>query len=297
MNKELLRRIDKMASAVIRGDYSRAKDMGEELDCEICDKDEARFMETLALMFVKLEAREFALEQTIEDLQSRNAALLDAKKRNRFFSTIFVCLFLAISLYIFLVFLIRNLEWEFKDSARVVEAIFLAASLLIIRKSGFSIAYLGITLQGAKESIRRMAPGTFLICAGLLALKGIFIGAGVAGMDNEFVIMKNFDWLFVIYLPVAALQEFLSRGVIQTAIESVIDERRATFWAIITASALFGLVHIQLSVGIAFASFVCSLYWGYVYSKQKCLVGVSISHFLIGDLAYVLGFWDYLYSI
>ncbi len=297
MDKGLLKRLDAIASAVIRGEYSRAKDMGEALDCEVCDKDEARFIETLALMSVKLEAREFALENTIENLQSRNAELLDAKRKNRFFSTIFVCLFLAISLYIFLIFLIRNLNWEFKDSARVVEAIFLAACFLIIRKSGFSIAYLGITLKGAKESIQSMVPGTFIACAGLIALKGLFMVAGVSGMDDEFFIMKNFDWLFVIYPTVAALQEFLSRGVIQTAIESVIDERNATFWAILTASALFGLVHIQLSVGVAIASFVCGLYWGYVYSKQKCLVGVSISHFLIGDLAYVLGFWDYLHII
>lgn len=297
MDKGLLRRINPMASAVMLGDYSQTKAMDEALECEICDKDEAQFIETLALMFVKLEAREFALEQTIEDLQSRNAELLDAKKRNRFFSTIFVCLFLAISLYIFLVFLIRNFGWEFMDSARVVEAIFLVACLLIIQKSGFSLADLGITIKGTKESIRRMVPGTLTACAALIALKGLFIVAGVNGMNNEFFIMENFDWLFVIYLPVAALQEFLSRGVIQTAIESVIDERHATFWAILTASALFGLVHIQLSVGIAFASFICGLYWGYVYSKQKCLVGVSISHFLIGDLAYVLGFWDYLYII
>ncbi len=178
-----------------------------------------------------------------------------------------------------------------------MEAIFLTACILIIRKSGFSISYLGVTLRGAVESIRVMAPGTLIACLGLIGLKGLFIVAGAKGMDHELFIVDNFDLLFIIYLPVAFLQEFLSRGVIQTAIASVLDERNANFWAIITASALFGLVHIQLSVGVAFASFVCGLYWGYVFNKKKCLIGVSLSHFLIGDLAYVLGFWDYLHII
>jgi membrane protease YdiL (CAAX protease family) len=79
-------------------------------------------------------------------------------------------------------------------------------------------------------------------------------------MDHELFIVDNFDLLFIIYLPIVFLQEFLSRGVIQTAIASVLDERNANFWAIITASALFGLVHIQLSVFVAFASFACGLY-------------------------------------
>jgi membrane protease YdiL (CAAX protease family) len=222
---------------------------------------------------------------------------LDAKRKNSFFSIIFVTLFLAIFLYVFLTFLVKNLQWEFKDSARVVEAIFLTACILIIRKSGFSISYLGVTLRGAVESIRVMAPGTLIACLGLIGLKGLFIVAGAKGMYHELFIVDNFDLLFIIYLPVAFLQEFLSRGVIQTAIASVLDERNANFWAIITASALFGLVHIQLSVGVAFASFVCGLYWGYVFNKKKCLIGVSLSHFLIGDLAYVLGFWDYLHII
>jgi hypothetical protein len=124
MDKGLLKRLDAMVSAVIREDYTWPKEMDRALDYEICDKEEARFLESLGLMFVKLEAREFALEKTIEDLQSKNAKLLDAKRKNSFFSTSFVTLFLAISLYVFLTFLVKNLQWEFKDSARVVEAIF-----------------------------------------------------------------------------------------------------------------------------------------------------------------------------
>ena len=218
-----------------------------------------------------------------------------ARQKNQLFSTIFVNLFLSVSLYIFLIFLARDLNFHVQDSARIVEAIFLGVCILIIRKSGFSFSFFGMTSKGAAESIRLILPSTLAICAGLIALKALCIGLEVPGLHNELFISANFDLLLLIYLPVAILQEFLARGVIQTAIESVLDGPKAALWAIITSSALFGLVHIQLSVAIAFASFICSLYWGHLYIRRRTLAGVSISHFLIGAMAYVLGFWDYLF--
>ncbi|SDK79639.1 CAAX protease self-immunity [Maridesulfovibrio ferrireducens] len=297
MDKSLLKQLDAIISSVIRGDYSQSVEMDRMQDNKKYTQDEVRFLESLGFMSVKLEAREFVLEETIEGLKSRNAELLEEKKKNNLFSNIFVSLFLSVSLYIFLIFLADKLNYENKNSARIVEAIFLMVSIFIIRKSGFSFSFLGVTLDGAVESIRRMLPGTLITCVALILLKVFFIMFWGKEMGNDLFVMDNFNLLFAVYLPVAALQEFIARGVIQTTIESVLDKPYATLQAILTASALFGLVHIQLSVGIAFASFVCSLYWGYLYTQKRCLVGVSISHFMIGGLAYVLGFWDYLYII
>lgn len=297
MDKDLLRQLDSIISFIIRGDYSQSVKMDRMQDSEAYTQEESRLLKSIGLMSVKLEAREFVLEETIEDLKSRNEKLLEERKRNNLFSNIFVSLFLSVSLYIFMIFLADKLNYESKNSARIVEAIFLMVSIFIIRKSEFSFSFLGVTLEGAGESIRRMLPGTLAACGTLLLLKVIFIMFWVGKLGNELFVMDNFNLLLALYLPVAVVQEFLARGVIQTAIESVLDKPYATLQAILTASALFGLVHIQLSVGIAFASFVCSLYWGYLYNQKRCLVGVSISHFMIGGMAYVLGFWDYLYII
>jgi hypothetical protein len=297
MNKEFLTYLRSFVNAVTRADYCKGQEITRVATDINLQKDEKEFLESLELMSVKLEAREFALEETIKELRASNADLLEAKRKNQLFSSIFVSLFLSITFYVFLIFLAERLDFHSEDSARIVEVIFLVVCILIIRKGGLSFSSLGVTLAGASRSIRIMLPGTIALCAGLIVLKYFFFVSGIPGLDQEFIIMGNFDLLFAIYLPVAIFQEFLARGVIQTAIESVLDGRNARFWAIITASALFGLVHIQLSVGVALASFLCSIYWGYLYSRQRCLVGVSLSHFLIGDMAYVLGFWDYLHII
>jgi hypothetical protein len=86
MDKGLLKRLDAMVSVVIREDYTWPKEMDRALDCEICDKEEARFLESLGLMFVKLEAREFALEKTIEDsfwsMRQPSEAAADSSRGN-----------------------------------------------------------------------------------------------------------------------------------------------------------------------------------------------------------------------
>ncbi|MBU2465219.1 MAG: CPBP family intramembrane metalloprotease [Bacteroidetes bacterium] len=296
MEKSLLKQLDALISSIIRGDYSQSDEMDRMQDNKKHTPEEAQFLQTLSLMSVKLEAREYALKKTIDDLNSQNAELLKEQKKNKLFSSLFVSLFLSISLYVFLIFLAAKLNYEFKNSARIVEALFLMVSIFIIRKSGFSFSFLGVTLKGAMASIRIILPGTLVLSLALILLKVFFINQGI-DRSNEIFVIDNFNWLLVAYLPIAALQEFLARGVIQTTIESVLNKPYATLWAILTASALFGLVHIQLSVAIAFASYVCSLYWGYLYAKKKSLVGVSISHFIIGGLAYVLGLWDYLFII
>lgn len=297
MNKDILKKITTFVTNVTRGNYSSSKDIENLQATANLQEDEAEFLESLGLMSVKLEAREFALEETIKDLRSKNAELVEAGQKNQLFSTVFVSLFLSISFYVFLISLARSLDFHENDSARIVEAIFLCVCILIIRKSGLPFSSLGLTFKGSMESIRFMLPGTITICLGLMVIKGLFILLEIPGMDHQLFVLSNFDLLFIVYLPVAFLQEFLARGVIQTAIESVLDKRNATFWAIITASALFGLVHIQLSVGVALTSFLCGIYWGYLYSRQRCLAGVTLSHFLIGNMAYVLGFWDYLLLI
>jgi membrane protease YdiL (CAAX protease family) len=297
MNNEVVNRTEAIVSAVMRGDYDRVIDLDRMQESEKYPREEIRLLRSLGLMSVKLEAREIELARVIGDLKSKNELLLEGKRKNRLFSTIFVSLFLSISLYVFLIFFAGNHEYHQEDAARIVEIIFLTACIVIIKRSGFPFSSMGVSLEGASASIRRILPGTLAACAALVLIKGLFMLTGVGGMDGRLIVMDNFDLLFAVYLPVAVLQEFMARGVIQTAIEHVLDEKNAALWAILTSSALFGLVHIELSVGVAAASFFCSLYWGYIYTKTRCLVGVSLSHFIIGDLAYVLGLWDYLFTI
>jgi len=65
------------------------------------------------------------------------------------------------------------------------------------------------------------------------------------------------------------------------------------FIAIMVTTLLFGAMHIAYSFNLAMASFVASWMWGWMYHRQKNLIGVSISHYIIGVAAGLMGFWEY----
>ncbi|MCP4717360.1 MAG: CPBP family intramembrane metalloprotease [Deltaproteobacteria bacterium] len=293
MNTVLLKKLNGIISAITNGDYSQGKKIDNVLRDKALQAEDAVFVESLGLMTVKLEANELALKNTIDDLRTRNMDLAELIKNLELFSTIFVGLFISISLYIFLLFIANNLHFKSDYFPRIVELLFFITCFVIVKKSNFPLTFFGFTLHGAIKSIKSMLPSTIVICTIMIVIKYLCIQNDVKGLDGALFYSQYFNMLILLYLPVVIVQDFLSKGVIQTVIEHVLVGRHARSWSIITASALFGLVHIQLSVEIAIASFLFGIYWGVVYVKSRTLIGVSISHFLIGNLAYLLGFWNY----
>ncbi len=293
MNTTLLKKLSHIISAITNGDYSQGKKIDNILRDKDIQVDDAIFVESLGLMTVKLEANEMALKNTIDDLNLKNTNLAKLIKTRELFSTMFVGLFLSISLYVFLLFIAKDLHFESTYFPRIVELLFFITCFVIVKKSNFPLTFFGFTLHGAMKSIKYMLPGTMTICIIMIVIKYLCIQNGVKGLDGSLFYDQYFDTLLLVYVPVVVLQDFLAKGVIQTVIERVLAGRHAKLWSIITASALFGLVHIELSVEIAIASFLFGIYWGVVYVKGRTLIGVSISHLLIGNLSYLLGFWNY----
>jgi hypothetical protein len=297
MNTTLLKRLGQIISAITNGDYSQGKSIDDVLREKDLSEHDAEFIESLGLMTVKLEVKELTLKNTIRDLQDKNCELSELIKNRELFSTLFVYLFLSVSLYIFLIFIASAMNCESAYAPRVVELIFSIMCFMIVKKSKFPLTFFGFTLRGAMESIKYMLPSTLTICLVLVVVKYLCIRNGVNGLDGSLFYSQYFNMLLLLYAPVVVVQEFLAKGVVQTVIEHVLSDRSAKLWSIITAAALFGLVHIELSVSLAIASFIFGVYWGVIYVKSKTLVGVCISHFLIGNLAYLLGFWNYLLEL
>ena len=98
------------------------------------------------------------------------------------------------------------------------------------------------------------------------------------------------DWTFAAYLVVATLQEFLARGVCLTSIERNISGRYAAPAVIILSALVFGLPHMTFSVSFAAWSLAGGVIWGILYMRHRTILGVSISHYLVGTMAFLCGF-------
>lgn len=52
------------------------------------------------------------------------------------------------------------------------------------------------------------------------------------------------------------------------------------------ANIIFSAAHLYVSPGLAVMAFVAGLFWGWLYARQGTLVGVSVSHVLLGFWAF-----------
>ena len=125
-------------------------------------------------------------------------------------------------------------------------------------------------------------------------LKYLLRENNIAEFQNDWFVHSFLSFEGIIYLPACFVQEFLTRGIAQTSIEFGIEHKHKNIIAVIIASCIFGAIHITTSFEFALVSLILSCCWGYLYSRHRTIVGVAISHYLIGMFAWTLNFWNYL---
>jgi membrane protease YdiL (CAAX protease family) len=86
------------------------------------------------------------------------------------------------------------------------------------------------------------------------------------------------------------LQELIARGLLQSSFEEFLTGKHKAYIAIFLSNLLFSVVHFHLSLNIALSVFFTGLAWGWSYSRHHTLVGVILSHQIIGVWAlFILG--------
>jgi membrane protease YdiL (CAAX protease family) len=83
-------------------------------------------------------------------------------------------------------------------------------------------------------------------------------------------------------------QELLAPGIIQGSMQRLLmDEQgvRTITWS----SAIFAILHINYGFIVVAVTFLAGLLFGYVYWRQKSLLGVSVLHGMLGIMAALVG--------
>lgn len=152
----------------------------------------------------------------------------------------------------------------------------------VFRVAGASNSSLGITLVDWRRAMLRVAPLTILLVAAAVALYAVDYSR-----TNP-----TEDWLFFLfYIFISCpIQEFLYRG----ALTRFGEEIRLPPWGVtLLTSALYGFVHIiYLDIFTVVATFLIGLYWWWAYSGARSLVGVSVSHAVLGVVTITAGLID-----
>ncbi len=171
------------------------------------------------------------------------------------------------------------ISFDFKFYALTIGGI---AVYLVFRALGFSNCDLGITLENTAKSIKYVLPVTIL-----LGIVGVALWVG--GFSR---ITPNEKWtFFFFYIFISSpIQEFLYRGALNSAFEKL---GIPNFARMVSTSILYSFVHIIYRDWLTLLlTFVIGLVWYYCYQKSKNLIGVSISHAVLGVVTIVAGIID-----
>jgi CRP-like cAMP-binding protein len=168
--------------------------------------------------------------------------------------------------------------------------------LWMIRKSPYPLRSYGLTLaRWPRVSVEALVYSLPILVVATL-LKLLAIKTMPALRDTPLIDIRGvyafgrheFDlWLYivlvVIYIVTTPAQEFFARSGLQASLDMLVPSDAKTNWtAIVGANLFFSSAHAYLSLEFAIATFIPGIFWGWLFQKQRSIVGVSVSHAVIG---------------
>lgn len=167
--------------------------------------------------------------------------------------------------------------------------------VLALRRSPFSLESYGLTTRRGWQIAFQALIWTTPLLLLLLALK-LAMTLWVPAMAGRplfdpaaLFVGHRFDlafYLFAVFLYTihAPLQEFVVRPGLQGTLQhfSPTLPGRVNWKAILVSNLLFASAHTFLGLWFALAAFVPGLFWGWMFAKQRSLIGVVVSHLVLG---------------
>lgn len=102
-------------------------------------------------------------------------------------------------------------------------------------------------------------------------------------LSLKFLLMPSTVGNLAVYALFCFSQEFIARGVIQTSLQDFFDDEVGYKAVSITAVFLF-FFQLQTGYQVAIYSFIGSLFLGYIFLKQRSILGVFLIHLIVGIL-------------
>ena len=220
----------------------------------------------------------------------------------------FVRLLITLCIYTLCLNLIEKIEAQYSTTTLLsafIIVIFTGVIISIIKNSGHSYSFYGVRFDNAWYNIKEAIGYSIPVMLTVVLIKWLVINlvpgfqdfklfdstANFTTVDN-FTYQKYFLFMFL-YALFCPIQEFIVRGCIQTSMQELMDGHSG--WGLVKvvllSNLIFASVHSHTSTDFALLAFIPGLFCGWLYARQKNLVGVSVSHILIGLWsAFIVGF-------
>lgn len=217
---------------------------------------------------------------------------LDEYRMRLTFGSLFGNIIFLLFLYVSGLGLLRHLT-DSGASSTLISApllvIMAAGAAGVAYYSGFPAVTFGLTLHRWRWIICDSLLWTVVFCAAVTTAKAGLLALGFPSADHTlFQPWVSADgWAatalaYALYTVLSPVQEFVARGLLQGSLQKILAGRWVTVRSVLLSNAVFSICHQHLGPGYAMAVFIPGLFWGWMYARHGSLLGVCLSHSLVG---------------
>ncbi len=162
---------------------------------------------------------------------------------------------------------------------------------IFIKKSQLPLSAFGITTRNWKRSVWESLIFSVAIIPVIILAKYILLQL-IPGFEDKPVLEFSHDLPYsgftlflglLVYSILVPPQELAVRGGLQSSLQMFLTGKYRIFFAILISNLLFSAGHVYINVSFALSVFPIGLLWGWLYHRHGTLIGVCISHILVGN--------------
>jgi CRP-like cAMP-binding protein len=224
---------------------------------------------------------------------------LEAAKKHGALGLLMVTVLSLISIYMLSLRFLENMKMHLPVTTIIsgpMVIIIVAIMLAVMKKSGFPWKMYGIRWKNWQHHTLEALWMSVPVIIVLMAIKWLVIHwilknpslplidpKSSLQYDAHFSLSLYFISL-IAYIILAPLQELIVRGALQSGFYVFLlgTEKKRLWIAIIISNLIFSLPHLYNSPYFALTVLIPGFFWGWLFARQKTLVGVSVSHIFIG---------------
>jgi hypothetical protein len=225
-------------------------------------------------------------ESTVQALQKQ---VEEEQKRSKLGSFIITTLIL-LSLYTILLSAISYIVDDFLDNFIIsLSLIFIIAVSIALRIKLLKekLSDYGLTLKTWKNAMADFVIFTVAIMIIATLFKWFLVHHTAIFKDQNIFVFYSDPRMpalleMFLYMSFAPVQEFIVRGTLQSAFERFLIIRHRVIIAILLSNMLFAVFHSHYTPVMSLIVLIPGVIWGWMYSRTKTIVGVSLSHAIVG---------------
>ncbi len=168
-----------------------------------------------------------------------------------------------------------------------------AVVVVFVKKTGLPPSFFGLRRGDLARQLRDALLTAVPVLILIVVLKQQLLNRGIFPPDEPLLRLVSAPGMisplmilaYVVFVP---FQELICRGTVQGSMNHFVVSRFRVPIAILMSNGIFFVTHLKSSLALAVAAAICGFGWGWMYHRHRSLIGVSVSHTLIGVWAFEL---------